>query len=508
MKKINLIGFLALISLWLFTTNCAQNNQPVKGDIGDVILRNADNYFSLDLKNYPKHDKSLPIGIFDSGTGGLAVLDVILNYDRHDNASRRFIAAGDGIRDFKNEYFIYLGDQANMPYGNYSRENNIPLLKEHIIKNVHFLMDNKYYPDPDATAYKTDKESVKAIVIACNTATAYGKSDIEKFLSRAKLNMKVIGVIDAGVKGALSIFKKSESGSIGIMATAGTVSSQGYVKTIRTQLKKRNYNGVIDIFQQAGIGLAGAIDGSDDYISPAATKPRAEYKGPSENNPDAAIDLTILDRYGFDWNGNKMLYEGDRKHPQNIQINSVENYIAYHVVSLLEKIRKAGNSKPLKAIILGCTHYPFFTDVFEQNLTRLYNYRENGKYIYRPFMAKKVALIDPSLNTAKELYAYLDSLKLFNSADLSKSEFYISVPNKLNRNVRLDSMGNFTYKYKYGRKAGFIQQYVKRVPFSKKTISPDIADRLRKKIPFTFELIKEFNRSNPKMRAIPASEKF
>ena len=73
------------------------------------------------------------------------------------------------------ESFIYLADQANMPYGNYSKENKVDLLKEHIIKDTQFLLGNKYYFDSNDASVNTDKQPVKAIVVACNTATAYGK---------------------------------------------------------------------------------------------------------------------------------------------------------------------------------------------------------------------------------------------------------------------------------------------------------------------------------------------
>ncbi|NOY58674.1 MAG: Asp/Glu/hydantoin racemase, partial [Calditrichaeota bacterium] len=312
------------------------------------------------------------------------------------------------------------------------------------------------------------------------------------------LEIKVIGVIDAAARGAVRLFKDDQSGTVAVMATAGTVASGGYVSALESQMQTLKFSGEIAICQQAGIGLAGAIDGSAEYIAPDAVKPRDEYKGPSEEHPDAPIDLAILSRYGFDWENHKMLFAGDPENPENIQINSVENYISYHLVSLLEKIRTTAEVKPLKAIILGCTHYPFYRDTFEKKLKWLYNYQESGKYIYRPFMAKHIELVDPAENTAKELYEYLGKSDLFNNNNLSRSEFYISVPNKFNNGIQLDSAGTFTYEYKYGRKAGRIQQYVKRVPFSKKTISPAIIYRLSKKVPVTFSLIRNFDRVNPK----------
>ena len=92
----------------------------------------------------------------------------------------------DGILDFEKECFIYLADQANMPYGNYPSLGKTDVLKEHILKDVQFLLGNKYYQSSGDEKFKTDKLPVKAIVIACNTATAYGMDDIETLFQKSK----------------------------------------------------------------------------------------------------------------------------------------------------------------------------------------------------------------------------------------------------------------------------------------------------------------------------------
>ena len=483
--------------------HCQKNPGGSNIRIIDDILNNRESFFYLDTQTYPQQDARLPIGVFDSGTRGLTVLDAILRFDQFENLTHSWTREGDGILDFQEESFVFLADQANMPYGYYSNENKTDLLKEHIIKDVQFLLGDKYYTAGDAPTYQTDKSPVKAIVIACNTATAYGKEDIGVFLDRAGLDIHVIGVIDAGVKTALHVFEKNEDGCIAIMATAGTVASQGYIRTLNSMKKAMEYTGRITAFQQAGIGLAGAIDGSPEFIDPHATGPRDEYKGPSEEHPVAKIDRGILQRYNFDWDHHKMLFIGDNSRPTTIQINAVENYIAYHLVSLMEQIRQAPEANKLRAIILGCTHYPFYTKIFEEKLGELYNYREENEYIYRSFMAEQIVLVDPAQNTAKELYDYLEECNLFNDDGLNMSEFYISVPNVQNNQIRLDSSGNFTYEYKYGRDAGDIQEYIKRVPFSKKTISPEVTQRLAEKVPLVFELIVRFNHSNPKTEYLP-----
>jgi len=242
-----IVGILLVISGQL---SCKYKSTAEIRDITEVILGDTNSFFYLDAQNYPINNPGLPVGIFDSGTGGLAVLEVILNLDRFDNRSHLPVKGGDGYPDFEEEYFIFLADQANMPYGNYSREGKIDLLKEHIVKDAQFLLGNKYYLTHDGPQAQTDKDPVKALVIACNTATAIGKSDIENLIRRANLDLRVIGIIDAGAEAALRLFRKDESGSIAVMATAGTVSSGGYVRTIEQLQKSLEYQAGIQVFSE------------------------------------------------------------------------------------------------------------------------------------------------------------------------------------------------------------------------------------------------------------------
>ena len=203
----------------LLLTGC--NNTPTKltanfnSPFLNQVLYDTSNYYFVDFKVNTNLSPALPIGVFDSGTGGLTVLSALCNLDNFDNSNLKPIKGGDGISDFKTEQFIYFGDQANMPYGNYSEVNKTGFLKELVLKDALFLLGNKYYKTPYDKTYQKDKQTVKLIVIACNTATAYGKNDIERMLSSAGSRIKVIGVIDAGVRGALATFKKDEKLGIG-----------------------------------------------------------------------------------------------------------------------------------------------------------------------------------------------------------------------------------------------------------------------------------------------------
>jgi glutamate racemase len=350
-------------------------------------------------------------------------------------------------------------------------------------------MGRKYYASAVSPKPETDKKPVKAIAIACNTATAVGKADIDRFMEKAELDLQVIGIVDAGARAALDYFRKDEDGTIAVLATAGTVSTQGYVKAIRVEMEQYEYTGQISVIQQAGVGLAGAIDGAGEFIDLKAMKPRQEYQGPSENHPELKIDLAILPRYGFDWSESRMLFDGERTSPRNLQINSVENYIAYHLTTMLERLRKEPGRQKLKSLLLACTHYPFYTEVFEKKLNWYRTYEENDSLIYRELLPDAIYLIDPAEYLARELYQFLHQKSLLNRSDLIKSQFYISTPNPDNPAVEIDSAGNFIYSYKYGRKAGDIQEYVKRVPLSLEKLSPETRRRLAEKVPLSFGLI-------------------
>jgi len=510
MKKLGI-----LLAVSVLTLSCKQNAKKEatlskgveKRDIVSTIIEDPTNFYHIDFKNYPSGDKELPIGVFDSGTGGLTVLKAIVNYDENNNDS--YESGSDGRIDFNKESFIYLGDQANMPYGNYSKENKVDLLNEHIIKDVQFLLGNKYYSNYSDITVNTDKQPVKALVIACNTATAYGKDYVENFLKKANSNLKVIGVIDAGVRGTLATIGKDEDAVVGVLATAGTVSSKGYSNTLLKFKEEMGYTGNIEVFSQGGVGIAEAVDEDPDYFDKNLKKVRSSYKGPGLDG-DVLIDKTLFDVYNFDFDDSKMLCDTEKTDDCSIlQINDAENYVRYHLVTLMEQIRKSGTKNKLKSIILGCTHYPYMTEEIEVVLNELYNYKGNDTaYLYRDFMVENINLIDPAVDTAKELHDYLKQESLFNpNGDIKNSEFYISVPNKDNRNAKIDDQGRFPYDYKYGRNAREIQEYVKVVPFSRDNISEDILLRFQQQIPYVYQMMQTFNQTNPKAQELPEKSK-
>lgn len=131
-------------------------------------------------------DKDAPIGVFDSGMGGLTVVREIM-------------------RQIPNEKIIYFGDTARVPYGNKSRETVTRFSKQ----IVHFLQTQK----------------VKTIVVACNTASAYALDELEK-----EIDIPIIGVVKPGAKMAAETTK---NGRVGVIATPATIGSDIYTTYIQ-----------------------------------------------------------------------------------------------------------------------------------------------------------------------------------------------------------------------------------------------------------------------------------
>lgn len=469
-----------------------------------AILNDPTSHYYVDVERYGDPGASWPIGVFDSGTGGLTVLDALVNFDKNENAT---LAGGtDGIPDFAKEDFIYLADQANMPYGNYYSVGKSDLLTEHILKDVQFLLGGNYYANSKDKAASSGKKKIKALVIACNTATAYGQEQVDEFIWKTGLDIPVIGVINAGAKGTLESFGKDESGAIGVFATVGTIASKGYENTILKMKDELGYRGELQVYSQGGHGVAEAVDEEPDFIDPHAKKPREDYRGPSLESPDFKIHKALMDIYNFDFNHSKMLCDGANTDDCSVlQVNSSDNYIRYHLVSLMEQLRNNAQAQPLKTLILGCTHYPYLIKDIQMVLEDLYHYKTaDGDYVYRHLMVEEVNIINPAEFVAKELFEVLKEKDKFNpSGDMyTNSEFYISVPNTDNENVIVDNNGRFTYDYKYGRDEGEIQEYVKIVPFNRTNISDDTIDRLKISVPLVFRLISEFNTNNAKVASL------
>ncbi|WP_082233664.1 glutamate racemase [Halobacillus massiliensis] len=127
-----------------------------------------------------------PIGVIDSGVGGLTV-------------------ARELMRQLPKEKYIYLGDTRRCPYGPRPKEE----VKRYTWEMVHYLLE----------------KNIKMLIVACNTATAYTLTELQN-----ELDIPVIGVIEPGARAAIS---SSQRKNIGVIGTEGTIQSKAYSKALK-----------------------------------------------------------------------------------------------------------------------------------------------------------------------------------------------------------------------------------------------------------------------------------
>ena len=201
--KTVIMSILVFCSMLLMT--CTQQSRLTverkKFSLVELVNEGESELFKVPFDRYEGNTKAFPIGIFDSGIGGLTVLAAILELDAFNNVTGE--PGPDGRPDFEKERFVYLGDQANMPYGNYPSEQKVEFLRELILKDVVFLLGERYWLSAAAEMAQYDKPPVKAIVIACNTATAYGLESVRAALEQWGVPVYVVGVVEAGADGAI-----------------------------------------------------------------------------------------------------------------------------------------------------------------------------------------------------------------------------------------------------------------------------------------------------------------
>jgi len=214
------------------------------------------------------------IGVIDSGVGGLTVAKEIM-------------------RQLPMESIYYFGDTARCPYGPRPKEQ----VRAYTLQMVRFL----------------DQFHLKALVIACNTATAVVLEEIEQ-----EFPIPVIGVIDPGARAAL---KETKTGKIGVIGTVGTIHSGAYEKA----LKRLN--------------------------------PKAEVYSLSCPKLVPLVESGIHDKE--------------------------------HALRIVQESLNPLRDLPIDTLILGCTHYPFLTDII-------------GKV-----MGDRVKLISSAEETALELSTVL-----------------------------------------------------------------------------------------------------
>lgn len=243
-------------------------------------------------------DRRNPIGIFDSGVGGLTVVKSLLE-------------------KLPGESFIYFGDTAHVPYGNKTEEQLFSYARQILAYLV--------------------KRKVKAVIVACGTHSSVTLPSMEEVCE-----LPLLGVVKAGSRAAVRV---GRNGRIGVLATQATVNSQAHTRCIK------NLDPSLLVFENACPKFVplvenGMLNGSD--IREAVR----EYAGP------------LLD-------------------------------------------------KGVDTLILGCTHYPFLSEVIQD------------------FVGPDVTLVDPSDETIDQMQELLAARGLLNEVGHQGChEFFVSGQNE------------------------------------------------------------------------------
>ena len=184
---------------------------------------------AMEMRRIPPVNEAA-LGIFDSGVGGLTVVRAVQD-----------LLPGEDV--------IYLGDTARLPYGSKSPET----IRQFAAEDVNFLLG----------------KGVKAIVVACNTATAHAEPDFWK-----NCPVPVMGVIEPGVEAALA---NPDADRIGIIATRGTINSHAYQHALATRRRGLMIHGVatpllVPLIEEDWIGEQVTRDILRKYLEPLMAK--------------------------------------------------------------------------------------------------------------------------------------------------------------------------------------------------------------------------------------------
>lgn len=195
-----------------------------------------------------------PIGVFDSGVGGLTVLKAL-------------------AAELPHEHFVYLGDTARLPYGTKSPET----VARYAVQAAEALLEY----------------GVKCLVIACNTASSVGLRAIREHIE----DIPVVGVIEPGAEAACTA---SKSGHIAVIATEGTVRGGAYQEAI---LRLRSDARILALPTQLFVALAeeglhkgGIADNvARHYLDPLFNSPDSPCSGARASTPPDILEQPCPD---------------------------------------------------------------------------------------------------------------------------------------------------------------------------------------------------------------------
>lgn len=310
---------------------------PVEVENLDPLVHQAlydttSSYYT-DFSKYPKNIADLPIGIFGLGLSGAHTLDCTVNLDSFDN-----ITGGenpDRIQDFAGEHIIFytaLGDADEL-----YKDDGTMDIHDAAIKNTLFLVGDK--------CAQGEKERAKIVIAAGNITREKGLKDIRKMLETSESGVKVVGVVEEGVKTLLDELSSSPllNCSVGLIADSLTIASGAYQQMVKDVMAERGLKGNIPVVGQL-------MNTSDTLASRALCEAFSEM---------------------------------------------IESHFA------------AGMMSPICAIVADTDIDDSVKESFQEIINNYRSKRINGNYPYRSVINDKVFFIDPSKCAAMECYRVL-----------------------------------------------------------------------------------------------------
>jgi len=270
------------------------------------------------------------------------------------------------------------------------------------------------------------KPPVKAIVIACNTATAYGLEDIRAAVKAWGIPVIVIGVVEAGAQG-LAETADGAQGGVAVLATVGTCASNAYPKAIAKVTGR-------PVRQLGSASLAAAIEGDPSVKTPIRDIIRAD-------------------------------------------------------VGAFLKSAAADGAAPIDTLMLGCTHYPLVADEIAAAFAYWRDQPDaDGRKPYAALVAPRLKQVNPAAWTAEALWRSLHGAKMVAvTKPRFGDQFYLSVPNPKWPGVGLAADGSLAYDFKYGRTEGQLdRQDTINVRMTTDKLPGATAGLVRDKLPLTW----------------------
>jgi len=223
----------------------------------------------------------LKVGVFDSGLGGLTVVKAIM-------------------KELKGAEIYYLADSKNAPYGNKSPQE----ILDYSLK---------------ITAYFIKKYQINALVLACNTATAYAIESLRSLYPK----LIIIGT-EPGIKPAI---EQTQTGKVGVLATPATLKGDKYQQLASSLATQKD----VTLFEQACPGLVEQIE-MGEVKSPETKKMLEKWLAPMREND---VDTIVLGCTHYPLVCDMIEEVMQRR----LNLIHTGEAIAYHLLNLAEKVK-------------------------------------------------------------------------------------------------------------------------------------------------------------------------